>query len=85
LAAKFEFVGRHRWLGRPAAARAPVRRPRSAPAAPQPALGSLGHPSGTTGSAAGNTGLDNADKRAGEHGAKGRENAREHQRGRDKD
>jgi hypothetical protein len=35
---------------------------------------------GTGGSSAGTTGLNNADEHAGKHGAKGRENAREHQK-----
>jgi hypothetical protein len=39
---------------------------------------------GVGGSSAGTTGLNNADEKAGEHGAKGRENARKHQRDHDK-
>jgi hypothetical protein len=34
---------------------------------------------GTSGSASGTTGLDRADQAAGEHGKKGRDNARKHQ------
>jgi len=43
---------------------------------------------GVGGSTAGNpgaTGLDNADKRAGEHGEQGRDNARDRQSDRDRD
>jgi hypothetical protein len=42
--------------------------------------GSSSSSMGTGGSSAGTTGLNRADEAAGEHGKKGRDNAREHQK-----